>query len=203
MTDLQLDPATTALLLVDMQNDFLHPDGAYARAGVGAPELAALPERLEPVVAAARARAMPIVATLFTVSPGRAGTRLVAPHLAELRPFLVDGGFEPGSVGQALIDQLAPADVTVEKVGYSAFHASRLDHVLSGMGIETIVVGGIVTNGGVASTVRDAQVHGYRSIVLTDGCAAFDSAVHDATITSLASIAQTATCDQGTAALGS
>jgi nicotinamidase-related amidase len=203
VTDLgsELDPATTAMLLVDLQNDFLHPDGAYARAGVAAPPLGALPDRLAPVVDRCRARGIPVVATLFTVAAGRPGTRLVAPHLAALRPFLVEAGFEPGSWGQALVDPLAPADVAIEKVAFSAFHQSRLDHVLRGMGAETLLVGGIVTNGGVASTVRDAQVRGYRSVVLTDGCAAFDRAVHEATLSSLATVAAGASCANALAGL--
>jgi nicotinamidase-related amidase len=142
-----------------------------------------------------------VVATLFTVAAGRRGARLVAPHLAALRPFLVEAGFEPGSRGQAVVDRLAPVDVTVEKVAYSAFHASRLDHVLRGMGIESLVVGGIVTNGGVASTVRDAQVHGYRAVVLSDGCAAFDADAHEATLVSLASVGTVSTCAEVIAVL--
>ncbi|MEL7207256.1 MAG: isochorismatase family cysteine hydrolase, partial [Actinomycetota bacterium] len=179
----------------------LHPDGAYARGGVTGEALAALPGRLAPVVEAARAAGIPTVATLFTVATGPAGTRLVAPHLAELRPFLVTDGFEAGSWGQAVVDELGAPDVAVEKVAFSAFHASRLDHVLSAMGVETLVAAGIVTNGGVASTVRDAQVHGYRTVVVSDGCAAFDPAVHDATLVSLGSIAELATCAEIAASL--
>jgi ureidoacrylate peracid hydrolase len=190
----EVDPASAALLLVDLQNDFLHPEGAYAEGGVTGSELAALPGRLSPLVEVCRSAGMPVVATLFTVAEGWPGTRLVAPPLAALRPCLRDGGFESGSWGQAVVDELGPPDVPVEKVAYSAFHASRLDHVLSGMGIDTLMVGGIVTNGGVASTVRDAQVHGYRTVVLADGCAAFDQAIHAATLTSLGSIAELATC---------
>jgi nicotinamidase-related amidase len=73
--------------------------------------------------------------------------------------------------------------------------------VLRRAGIDTLVFAGIVTNGGVASTVRDAHVRDFRAIVLADGCAAFSAAVHDATIASLASVVEVADCAEVIAAL--
>ncbi len=131
------DPARTALMLVDMQNDFLHTSGAYDRA----------------------------------------------------------------NQKSDAIDALQPADLSVEKVAFSAFYQTRLDWVLRRAGIETLVFGGIVTNGGVASTLRDAHVRDFHNIVLSDGCAAFSTAAHDASIASLATIAQVATCDDISAGL--
>jgi len=61
-------------------------------------------------------------------------------------------------------------------------------------GIDTLIVGGIVTNGGVASTVRDAHVRDFSTIVLGDGCAAFTQTAHQAAMASLATISVTATC---------
>ena len=90
--------------------------------------------------------------------PGRGGEPIISPHLKALRPFLRKGDFAPGAWGQQLVDELAPADFTVEKIAYSAFYMTRLEWVLRKSGIERLIVGGIVTNGGVASTVRDAHV---------------------------------------------
>ena len=122
--------ATTALLLLDLQNDFLHPDGAYARAGQNSPAIAALPARLKPLADAVRRRGGLVAATLFTLVPGRRGEPIISPHLKKLRPFLDKGDFAPGSWGQQLVDTLAPADVCVEKIAYSAFYMSRLEWVL-------------------------------------------------------------------------
>ncbi|NBB84485.1 MAG: isochorismatase family protein, partial [Alphaproteobacteria bacterium] len=115
-------------------------------------------------------------------------------HLRALRPFLAKGDFRPGSWGQAVIDELQPVDLAVEKVAFSAFYMSRLEWVLARAGIDTLVVGGIVTNGGVASTLRDAHVRGYRTLLLTDGCAAFSEELHRATVRSLFSVAEPLTC---------
>ncbi|PCH72436.1 MAG: cysteine hydrolase [Rhodobacteraceae bacterium] len=136
-----------------------------------------------------------MVSTHFTLVPGKGGAPFISPHLKQLRPFLGTGDFARGGVGHAMIDALQPADLSVEKVAFSAFYQTRLDWVLRRAGIETLVVGGIVTNGGVASTLRDAHVRDFHNIVLSDGCAAFSDAAHDSTITSLSTIAQVATCD--------
>ncbi|MCM0020052.1 MAG: cysteine hydrolase, partial [Tagaea sp.] len=162
-------PATTALLICDLQNDFLHPRGAYARAGQTAPDIAALPARVKPVAEKLRAAGGWIVSTHFTLVPGRRGEPFVSPHLKKLRPFLAKGDFAPGSWGQDLVEELQPADLKVEKVAYSAFHMSRLEWVLRKAGIETLAICGIVTNGGVASTLRDAHTRDFHTILLSDG----------------------------------
>ena len=194
-------PQQRALLLVDMQNDFLHPQGAYARGGASAPELAALPARLALVAAAARAAGSWLISTHFTLVPGRDGAPFISPHLRQLRPFLGVGDFAPGSFGQQLIEALQPVDISVEKIAFSAFYMSRLEWVLGRAGIRQLVVGGIVTNGGVASTVRDAHVRDYDVTVLADGCAAFDSDTHVANIRALRGIARICSCEEAVAKL--
>lgn len=189
-----LDAKRTALLTIDLQNDFLHPEGAYGRAGQSSQAIGALPERIKPVAAALRAKGGVYISAQFTLVPGPGGEPLIAPHLKELRPFLGKGDFAPGAFGHSLVDTLAPADFTVEKVAYSAFYQTRLEYILRHLGIDTLIVGGIVTNGGVASTVRDAHLRNVHTILLSDGCAAFKPEVHDATLISLGSITPIKTC---------
>jgi ureidoacrylate peracid hydrolase len=179
----------TALLIVDLQNDFLHEKGAYGRAGQGNAAIAALPARLKPLADLVRSRGGVVIATLFTLVPGRGGEPIISPHLKALRPFLKKGDFAPGSWGQQLVDELAPADFTVEKIAYSAFYMTRLEWILRKAETEKIYVGGIVTNGGVASTVRDAHVREFDVTVLEDGCAAFSDATHRAAIEGLRPVA--------------
>lgn len=198
---MELDVARTALVLVDMQNDFLHPEGAYGRAGQTSAAIAALPARLAPLCRGVRDGGGWIISTHFTLVPGKKGEPFISDHLKELRPFLGKGDFAPGSFGHALIDELQPADLAVEKVAFSAFHQSRLEWVLRRAAVKSLIFGGIVTNGGVASTVRSAHVRDFPSIVLSDGCAAFSQEAHDASIASLATIATVATCDEVAAAL--
>lgn len=188
-----MNRSTSALILGDLQNDFLHRNGAYGRAGQSHPTIGALPVKLTPLVQAARKRGVLIVATLFTLVPGRGGEPIISPHLKALRPFLKKGDFAPGSWGQQLVDELAPADIAVEKIAYSAFHASRLEWVLRKSGVEELYCTGIVTNGGVASTVRDAHVREFGCTVIEDGCAAFSDEVHRAAIEGLKPVAKIST----------
>lgn len=186
--------ARTALLTIDLQNDFLHPEGAYGRAGQGAERILALPDRIAPLRDALRAKGGTYVSAQFTLVPGPGGEPLIAPHLKKLRPFLTKGDFVPGGFGHSLVDTLAPADYTVEKVNYSAFFQTRLEYILRALNIDTLIIGGIVTNGGVASTVRDAHLREMHTILLSDGCAAFKEEVHEATLISLGSVSDVVTC---------
>jgi len=193
MTQHRIPASQTALLLFDLQNDFIHPDGAYARGGQGDPEIAALPARLAPLVQAMRLAGGWIASTHFTLVPGKGGEPIISPHLKALRPFLRKGDFAPGSWGHRLVDTLQPSDLPIEKVAYSAFYMTRFEWLLRKCGIERLIVGGIVTNGGVSTTVRDAHVRDIDVTVLSDGCAAFGKDVHETAIAALRPVARIAT----------
>ena len=188
------DIARTALLTIDLQNDFIHPEGAYGRAGQGADSIAALPDRIAPLARAIQARGGRYFSAQFTLVPDKDGEPLIAPHLKELRPFLGKGDFAPGSFGHTLVDILQPADFVIEKVAYSAFYQTRLEYLMRAVGIEHLIVGGIVTNGGVASTLRDAHLRNIETVMLTDGCAAFRQEVHEATLLSLGTVTHQMNC---------
>lgn len=189
------DPAATALLLVDMQNDFIHPEGAYARGGAASDAIAALPARLTPLAETVRDKGGWIIATQFTLVPGKRGEPFISPHLKSLRPFLGTGDFAPGSWGQDVIEALQPVDIKIEKVAFSAFYMSRLEWILRKASVTRLIVGGIVTNGGVASTVRDAHVRDIEAVVLEDGCAAFSETVHRTAIDALRPVATVASVE--------
>jgi ureidoacrylate peracid hydrolase len=189
--------AKVALILVDLQNDFLSPEGAYARGNAVSADARALPERLIGVARAVKSGGGLVAASQFTLWPDASGEPLISPHLQALRPFLHRGDFAPGSTGQASVPLLAPwIDVSVCKVAYSAFFNTQLDWVLRHAGIDTVAICGIVTNGGVASTVRDAHMRDYRTLVLSDGCAAFKPEVHAAALADMGTVAQVMRCEE-------
>jgi ureidoacrylate peracid hydrolase len=197
-----LDLTRTALILGDLQNDFIHPDGAYGRSGTTDPAIAAVPGRVAPVAKAMRAAGGWVVSTHFTLVPGRDGEPFISPHLKSVRPFLAKGDFLPGSWGQDLVDELKPTDMMVEKVAFSAFYMSRLEWILKKADVETLVFTGIVTNGGVASTLRDAHVRDFKTVLLSDGCAAFGAKVHETAVDALRPVATVMTCAEFLAAIG-
>ena len=194
--------ARIALVIVDLQNDFLSPQGAYARGKTVSSEAVLLPERLVPVAQLVKKHQGLVAASLFTLWPDVDGQPMISPHLLERRPFLQKGDFAPGSWGQANVDVLTPlVDVAVCKVAYSAFFNTQLDWILRRAGINTVVVSGIVTNGGVASTVRDAHMRDYQTVVLSDGCTTFTEAAHQAALTDMSSVEKVMTCNQFLATL--
>ncbi len=186
-----------ALIMIDLQQDFLAPEGAYARGGVVSPAAQALPARMREVAQAVKGQGGMVCASLFTLWPDAQGEPMVSPHLLAKRPFLRRGDFAPNSEGQALVPSLREVvDLCVWKVAYSAFFNTQLDWVLRRAGVTTLAVSGIVTNGGVASTVRDAHMRDYDTVVLSDGCAAFSERTHAASLEDMATIAEVMTCAQ-------
>ena len=190
MSEQPFEPSTTAILIVDLQNDFLHAKGAYGRSGTSSPDIAKLPSKVKPLLDVVREAGGWIISTQFTLVPGKKGEPFISEHLKKLRPFLTKGDFMPSGWGHSLVEELQPADIIIEKVAYSAFYQSRLDFAINRAGIKTLMVCGIVTNGGVASTVRDAHVRDIRTITLEDGCAAFSKKTHDVSIASLATVGE-------------
>jgi ureidoacrylate peracid hydrolase len=203
MSDLSTPPTRTGLLLCDLQNDFVHRDGAYGRAGATAPEIAALPSRIAPLADLFRRQGGWIISTHFTLVPAKGGEPIIPAHLKKLRPFLRKGDFRPGAWGHALVDELAAADLSVEKIAYSAFYMSRLEWLLRKADINKLYVAGIVTNGGVSSTVRDAHVRDFETVLLADGCAAFSRELHDTSVAALKSVAEVTTIGEAIARLAS
>ena len=196
MSDAALAPARRALIIVDLQNDFLAPDGAYARGGaVGQAALEVVP-RVTEVAARLRARGGLVAATRFTLWPDLTGEPMIASHLRALRPFLRRGDFAPGSRGQAVLDEIAPlVHASVDKIAYSAFFGTQLEWLLRKNGVTEVVIAGITTNGGVASTARDAHVRDLEVTVLSDGCAAPSPDKHEAALADLRSVATVMSCD--------
>ena len=190
------------LIIVDMQNDFLAEKGAYARGNTTSHEASLLAARIAPVAQAVKQKQGLVAASLFTLWPDTKGEPMISPHLLALRPFLRAGDFAVGSWGHANVDTIAPwVDVSVYKVAFSAFFNTQLDWVLRRAGIDTVAVCGILTNGGVASTVRDAHMRDYQTIVLSDGCATFKDAAQQAALADMASVAKVMTCGEFIATL--
>ena len=184
----------SALLLVDLQNDFIHSHGAYGRAGQFSQEISILPQTIAPVAKVMRKLGIPVISTQFTLIPDEHGNPMIAEHLRKLRPFLTNGDFESGSWGNQIVDELGLPDYIIEKIAYSAFYMTRLEWVLKKINVQHLIVGGIVTNGGVASTVRNAHVLDFDTTILSDGCAAFSNETHANALTDLSTVSDVKTC---------
>ena len=160
-----LSPGRTVLVVIDPQNDFLHPDGWYAQKGIDIAHMRRIIEPTRQLLEDVRAKNIPVVWT-------RHGTRGVedgGPFM-QLRPFLKDGGLRQGTWGYQLYDELGPRekDWYVEKTRLSAFYNTNLEGVLGALNADTVLIAGVLTNQCVAATSKDAMFRDFRPIVIEE-----------------------------------
>jgi nicotinamidase-related amidase len=178
-----------ALLVIDMQNGFCHPDGSFARLGMGLEGTREAVANAAVAVGQARETGIPVVFTRHQYRPGRAdeGWALVrtSPALAGV------AGLAQGSWDAAVVDELGcgPADLVVDKVRFDAFQWTSLEPLLRGLGTTELVVCGVITNICVETTVRSAFMRDYPVTLLADCCAATTRRLHELSLEVLTSYA--------------
>jgi ureidoacrylate peracid hydrolase len=176
-------PDRSALLVIDMQNDFVHPEGVTAvwmrrrleQAGLEVPEGPTLTERavpaLQELVAEARALGVPVV-----------WVRMELDDTTRDRFMTAEGWHpcEPGSWGADWFEGLGPVDgeAVVVKRRHSAFFGTLLAEQLRDRGVENVVVTGTATMGCVESTVRDAYAHDFWAVIVPDCSGQMDEQAH-------------------------
>ncbi len=175
----------TALLLLDLQRDFMEPGGVYARHGLPIERLRDVIPAVERVARASRDAHVPIFASKFTVYTSPSGVPLGLDHIIKARPFLLEEGFRLDDPGRKLIQELPRPDYELDKPGFSAFHGTPLELLLRALDIDTVVLTGIVTHGGVEATARDAMIRDLEVVILEDCVAAFDEDLHLASLRGL------------------
>lgn len=180
----KLDPATTALVLIEFQNDFTSPGGALHEAVSPVMESTGLMGNTVELVKAARAAGVTIMHAPITFAPGY---NEISSHPYGILKGVVDGkAFVKGEWGAEIVDDLAPqpGDIVVEgKRGLDTFASTNLDFMLRSKGITTLVLAGFLTNCCVESTMRSGYENGYRVITLTDCVAATSPEEHANAIT--------------------
>jgi nicotinamidase-related amidase len=186
-TALSIDLARTALVIIDMQRDFLEPGGFGAALGNDVTRLRVAVAPCRAVLAAARAHGLLVIHTREGHRPDLSD----APRLKVERgdPALRIGAPGPmgrilvrGEPGHDIIAELYPAagEPVIDKPGKGAFYQTDLDLMLRNRGIETLLVGGVTTEVCVNTTVREANDRGYRCVVLADCCASYFPEFHTA-----------------------
>jgi ureidoacrylate peracid hydrolase len=202
----KVDPHWAAVVVVDMQNDFVSPGGAWDVTGQDVSMAqAALPRVIE-LVAGAREAGVPVIfiRSIYTTNDGRYLSDVFLHQ--ELKKQTTGGGrfldvpvCKEGTWGWQLADGLdvLPQDTIVTKHRYSAFHNTDLDLRLRSQDIRTIVVAGVGTAVCVESTVRHAYFLDYYNVIASDCCAGYTLDVHLQAITRMDfQYGEAARCDQ-------
>lgn len=181
---MSIDPKTTAVVLIEYQNDFTSEGGVLHGAVSEVMDKTSMLDNSRRVAEAARAAGATVMHAPITFA---AGYHEISSHPYGILKGVVDGNaFVKGSWGAAIVDDLAPAegDIVVEgKRGLDTFASTNLDFILRSKGITTIALGGFLTNCCVESTMRSGYENGYRVITLSDCLAATSPQEHDNALT--------------------
>jgi ureidoacrylate peracid hydrolase len=172
--------AVDALLVIDMQNSFCHPDGVMYD-GTGAPlaDIAETVKATATAVAAARDVRLPVVFTRHQYQPGHADFGPLFPQFCDL--LRAGQGLLARTWDADVIDELefGASDLVVDKARLDAFYNTTLETLLRSMGVARIAVAGVITNACVETTVRAAAMRDYEVTVLSD-CTTSNSEQHRA-----------------------
>jgi biuret amidohydrolase len=178
--DFELDPQTTALVIIDMQRDFLEPGGFGSLLGNDVSLLQRTVAPLQAVLAAARASEMMVIHTREGHRPDLAD----CPPAKKARGRLKAGIGDPGPMGRILVrgehghdivKELypVPGEPVIDKPGKGAFYATDLHAILENRGVRQLVVCGVTTEVCVNTSVREANDRGYDCLVLEDCVASY------------------------------
>ena len=175
-----IDPKTSAVVLIEYQNDFTTEGGVLHDAVAGVMDKTDMLANTKRVVDAARKAGVPVMHAPITFAKGYGE---LSAHPYGILKGVVDGEcFVKDSWGAAIVDELAPqeGDIVIEgKRGLDTFASTNLDFILRSKGIKTLVLGGFLTNCCVESTMRSGYENGYEVITLTDCMAATSPEEHD------------------------
>jgi gluconolactonase len=192
---IDVDPERAVLIIQDMQNDVMMEGGAWA--DTGAPEHAKeqnVVENVKALADACRAAGIPVMHVHYIVEEGAPGLKVNAGLFKGVKDT---GGLVRGSWGAAPAEGLEPqeGDFVVEKMRMNAWEGTRLEHLMKGLGRDTIIVTGAWTNMSVEHTARTGADKGYYMIVPEDGCSTMNADWHNASINfALQNVSTVTTC---------
>jgi gluconolactonase len=190
-----IDPKTAALVIQDMQNDVIIEGGAFADSGAPAHATSQnVVENVKKLAADCRGAGVPVIHVWYIVEEGATGLKQNAPLFEGVKGA---NGLVRGSWGAAPAAGLEPqdGDHVVEKMRMNGFYETRLDILLRGLGVETLIISGAWTNMSIEHTARHAADAGYRAVVVSDGTSTVSDEWHHAALNyAMQNVASVGTC---------
>lgn len=207
------DPGATALIVIDMQRDFVEPGGFGAALGNDVMPLQGIVPATARLIAAARAAGLPVIHTrechrsdLSDCPPAKLNRG--APRLRIGDPGPMGRILIAGEPGAEIVPELAPApgETVIDKPGKGAFHATPLSQVLQDLGTRSLIFAGVTTEVCVQTTMREANDRGFECLLAEDATESYFPAFKAATLEMIraqgAIVGWTATVDQIAEVLG-
>src|SRR4051794_19170366 len=198
----RIDPKSAAMIIQDLQNDVIIEGGAFADSG--APAHAKSQNVVENVVAlanAARTAGVPVIHVWYIVEQGAPGLKQNAPLFQGVKDA---NALVRGTWGAAPVDGLEPqdGDHVIEKMRMNGFYETRLDILLRGLGVDTLIITGAWTNMSIEHTARHAADAGYRAVVASDGTSTVDDEWQNTALNyAMQNVASVGTCAEIAGAL--
>jgi gluconolactonase len=200
---LELDKGSTALLVMDLENDLIHEEGAFKDFGFA--QMVKDNDVLgktNSLLAAARRAQMKVIYVSVKFRPGHPE---VSRNTGLFQAVVDANALVEGTWGAEIHEAVKPreGEPVVTKRAVSAFAASDLEKILQASGIKTLVLTGVATNFVVEGTAREAADRGYNVVVVGDCCASMSQEAHDSALTTaLPFLATLTTSDEAAVALG-
>src|SRR5213080_2007626 len=199
----RIDPNSAALVIQDLQNDVIIAGGSFADSGAPAHATSQnVVENVKGLAEAARAAGVPVIHVWYIVEQGAPGLKQNAPLFEGVKG---SNALVRGTWGAAPVDGLEPqpGDHVVEKMRMNGFYDTRLDILLRGLGVETLIITGAWTNMSIEHTARHAADAGYRAVVASDGTSTVNDDWQNAALSyAMQNVASVATCAEIAEAIG-
>jgi gluconolactonase len=199
----RIDPKSAALVIQDLQNDVIIEGGAFADSGAPAHATSQnVVENVKGLADACRRLGAPVIHVWYVVEQGAPGLKQNAPLFEGVRSA---NALVRGTWGAAPADGLEPqdGDHVVEKMRMNGFYETRLDILLRGLGVETLIITGAWTNMSIEHTARHAADAGYRAVVASDGTSTVSDEWQNAALNyAMQNVAVVGTCAEIASALG-
>ncbi|WP_336785724.1 cysteine hydrolase family protein [Paenibacillus sp. MMO-177] len=174
----RLDQKNTAVIVVDVQNDYCHPKGAIAKTGIDVSAAGKMIPDLQALLDSAREHGVPVIFLQTNHEKATDSEVWVSRFKDGVNPICHTGSWGAEFFNVSPTEQ----DIIVKKHRYSGFIHTRLESVLQTLKIETLIMTGVSTNLCVESTARDGFMRDYHIILMKDACAAFSQEEHDMTV---------------------
>jgi gluconolactonase len=192
-----IDAKSAAMVIQDLQNDVIIEGGAFADSGAPAHATSQnVVANVAQLADAVRAKGVPVIHVWYIVEQGAPGLKQNAPLFEGVRGA---NALVRGTWGAAPADGLEPkdGDHIVEKMRMNAFYDTRLDILLRGLGVETLIITGAWTNMSIEHTARHAADAGYRAVVASDGTSTVNDEWQNAALNyAMTNVAQVGTCSE-------